>query len=346
MSYAIKKKIREYKSTLLETTTKDIVWNYDISLDSVLFQNKYINTKNLIQELHPELIHLQTSSQDLSSDVTQSQEKQDYFTIISHLIKDETIDSDWFTGIFLAHEILSLLTFNVLSFNFKSWHSGYDTNLINGFKYFILRSKFCRLKKIAWEWKGMDIKSKNNPESIHGFINNNITSLNNLHNITNIIKENYLNGVDCIIHDISPNPTITYSGILSSILFLKKNGAFVLRIPNPDSWDIKYQHMSLLCSMIFEKVYIWKPLWDNKYYLICHKKKATIYSNKINPLLNLLDNIQTYAIFNESVFIPEVVEWLFILNNIKTELIENNVETSNKADQIQDWLGFLVDELT
>ena len=356
MYLELKKKIRKYKATddfhfepqNTQELPKKSLWDYDISFkeNTQPFLASYVD---ITQKSNYELDGF-VPSEFIELKKEDMFEKECYGPTgtIASIIKAEHVDSDWMTGVFLAQEIISSLTLGQFTATVNTWHNGCQSGLLRGFHHFCQSSKYCGHKKINWEWKGVDLKTEPLPIVIGAMGNGNICVGSNLISLGNKLKEDWKEGADILIHDIYPEKyNILISGILSSLTFLNNRGYFVLRLPEPNKWNTNTANIILTICMIFQNVNIWSPPWgrrngQKKYYMVTHQKKKTVYKNNYRGLVRILKDCKKTQFLKKIVYEDEEVkEWLEILQNMKTEMIDD----SNEPIVIEKWISVIMNNL-
>lgn len=356
MYLELKKKIRNYKATdefkselpdTIEISSKYLC-NYDVSLkeNTYPFLSSYVDMTK-ISDYEIDGFDSNPSNLIKSEDVF---EKECYGPrgIISNIIKAEHVDSDWMTGVFLAQEIIPIISSGQFESTINTWHNGCQSGLLRGLHHFCQSSKYCGRKKISWNWKGVDLRPDHLPTLIGAMGNGNICIGSNLVSLENKIKEEWKEGADILFHDIYPlSETILLSGMISALTFLNNRGHSVLRLPEPHLWKTNTTNVILTMCMVFKTVNIWSPPWgrrngQKKYYIIAYKKKKTIFKNNYRGLVKILNKCETSQFLKKNIHDDdEIKEWIEILQNKKNEIISDHTESVTTDE----WISIIMNNL-
>jgi hypothetical protein len=250
----------------------------------------------------------------------------------------------------------------------KQYHHLFDTDINcfymgvgkhefhKGLKYFLACKNSYQQNNI--QWLGMDNScelyeklsgGKKSPRMISGFNGNDLTCINNILHIKNIIECKFSN-VNLLCNFIKPcneKENILLGVAILSMSVLNKNGLMISRIKSPKVWGNSMNNMLLLFIMIFDTVKICKyPIQkgDNmkySYYLICHKIKQTTYNSLIyRKLINQFKKNKPWN-FLDNIYKPDVMDILTKIRDVNLDVLGE----LNAQDELNDIIMKLKHEL-
>jgi len=275
--------------------------------------------------------------------------------ILGNLYGLHHVSYNWLLGICMFKNIMPFFNENITSFCMGVG----KCHFIKGAMHYMNYINYYVKKKYNMEWMGMDkrigpvIVKKYPNNLISGFNSNDMMFLNNIQHSKTCI-ENKFGKVNLLCNFILPRhgkEKILLGVAILSVSVLHNGGCLITRLEHPRKWNETMINYILLFSMLFNNVEICKyPVQIDKfmkyrYYLVCHKKKETIYSHQIYRRLMSLHKETAVLLssnYGDIIFTDPIVQELKELSN---KLCEFKVSYNSQPNSIYDSLMNIIIQL-